>query len=98
MPRRWSLTMHTEVALLDLRLRRRSLLGYTLGMACYTLLIVVLYPQFKDSTSLNQLTQQGSTAAALFGLTGSLTSPTGWLAANIYENFLPLVMLLITVG
>ena len=40
--------MHADVSLLDLRLRRRLLLGYTLGMALYTLVIVVLYPQFKD--------------------------------------------------
>ena len=90
--------MHADAVFLDLRLRRRSLLGYTLGMACYALAIVVVYPSFKDSTSLDQLTKNGSTAAALFGLTGSLTSPAGWLDANLYENFLPLIMLLITVG
>lgn len=88
--------MHADVSLLDLRLRRRLLLGYTLGMALYTLVVVVLYPQFKNQSSLNQFS--GSTAAALFGVTGSLTSPSGWLDANLYENFLPLVMLLITIG
>jgi len=90
--------MHAEVALLDLRLRGRSLISYTLGMACYTELIVVVYPQFKNSTSLDQLTHQNSAAAALFGLSGSLTSPTGWLNSNIYENLLPLMVLLITIG
>ena len=40
--------MHADAAFLDLRLRRRSLLGYTLGMAFYALAIVVLYPSFKD--------------------------------------------------
>ena len=67
-------------------------------MALYTLVIVVLYPSFKDSTSLNDLTKNGSAVAALFGATGSLTSPTGWLDANIFENFLPLIMLLTTIG
>ncbi len=90
--------MPVEVAMFDLRLRRRSLLAYTIGMAFYALVIVALYPQFKDSTSLDQLTKNDSAAAALFGLSGSLTSPTGWLGANIYDNFLPLIMLLITVG
>jgi ABC-2 type transport system permease protein len=47
-------------------------------MALYALVIVFLYPEFKDTTSLNQLTKHGSTAAALFGITGSLTSPPGW--------------------
>ena len=90
--------MLTDIAVLDLRLRRRALLGYVVGMALYALAVVALYPEFKNSTSLDQLTRNGSTIAALFGATGSLTSPTGWLDANIYENFLPLIMLLITVG
>ena len=88
--------MHAEVTFLDLRLRRRLLLGYLLGMAFYALVVVVLYPQFKDATSLDQFS--GSTAAALFGVTGQLTSPEGWLNGNIYQNFLPLVMLLIAIG
>ncbi len=88
--------MGAEVLLLDLRLRRRMLLGYTLGMALYALVVVALYPQFKDAASLNKLS--GSAAAALFGVTGSLTSPAGWLDGNLYQNFLPLVMLLVTIG
>ena len=88
--------MHAAVTFLDLRLRRRLLLGYLLGMAFYTLVVVVLYPQFKDAANLDELS--GSTAAALFGVTGQLTSPEGWLNGNIYQNFLPLVMLLIAIG
>ena len=90
--------MLADVSLLDLRLRRRLLIGYTLGFALYALVIVVLYPEFKNTTSLNNLTKHGSAAAALFGVTGSLTSPSGWLNANLYQNFLPLIMLLITIG
>ena len=90
--------MRADVAVLDLRLRRRALLSYVAGVALYTLAVVALYPDFKDSAGLDQLTKNGSTIAALFGATGSLTSPTGWLDANIYENLLPLIMLLITVG
>jgi ABC-2 type transport system permease protein len=88
--------MHAEVTLLDLRLRRRLLLAYLLGMAAYALVVIVLYPQFKNAANLDQFS--GSTAAALFGVTGQLTSPTGWLDGNIYQNFLPLVMLLLTIG
>ena len=88
--------MLTDVTRLDLRLRRRSTIGYAAGMALYTLVVVTLYPSFKDSTSLNSLS--GSTAAALFGVTGPLTSPGGWLNGNIYGNFFPLIMLLLTIG
>ncbi len=90
--------MRVETAVLDLQLRRRAVLSYIAGAALYTLAVVALYPEFKDSASLDQLTKNGSTIAALFGATGSLTSPTGWLDANIYANLLPLIMLLVTVG
>jgi ABC-2 type transport system permease protein len=85
-----------NITRLDLRLRRRSAIGYAAGLALYTLIVVTLYPSFKNSTSLNGLS--GSTAAALFGVTGPLTSPGGWLNGNIYGNFFPLIMLLLTVG
>jgi beta-exotoxin I transport system permease protein len=87
-----------HVARLDLRNRWRSLVGYSVGMAVYTLIVVALYPAFKDSTSLDDFIESDSTAAALFGVTGSLTSPDGWLNGNIYANFLPVVMLLLTIG
>jgi beta-exotoxin I transport system permease protein len=90
--------MTTNIVRLDLLLRRRGTIGYALGMALYVFVIVALYPTFKDDASLNQFTEGNSTVAALFGATGSLTSPTGWLNANIYSNFLPLVVLLLTIG
>jgi beta-exotoxin I transport system permease protein len=90
--------MPAELARLDVVLRRRSLFGYTAGMALYTLVIVALYPSFKDSTSLDKLVTNDATLSALFGITGSLSSPAGWLSGNIYANFMPLVMLLLTIG
>ena len=88
--------MLANVTRLDLRLRRRSMIWYLAGMALYALVVVVLYPSFRHQTSLDSFS--GSTAAALFGITGRLTSPDGWLNANIYGNFFPLIMLLLTVG
>jgi len=88
--------MRADITRLDLRLRRRSTAGYAIGMALYSLVVVALYPSFKNSTSLDSLS--GSTAAALFGVTGKLTSPGGWLNGNIYGNFFPLIMLLLTIG
>jgi beta-exotoxin I transport system permease protein len=90
--------MPTDIARLDVRLRRRSLIGYSVGMALYTLVVVALYPSFKDSTSLDKLVKNDATMAALFGVTGPISTSGGWLNANIYANFLPLLMLLLTIG
>jgi beta-exotoxin I transport system permease protein len=90
--------MHADIARLDFSLRRRSLAGYCLGMAVYALAVVAMYPAFRTSTSLDKLIHADSTAAALFGVTGQISSSGGWLNGNIYANFFPLIMLLLTVG
>jgi ABC-2 type transport system permease protein len=87
-----------ELTLMDLRLRRRSMLWYAVGMAVYAFIVVAMYPSMKNDTALSNLTQSNKTAAALFGVTGSLTSPVGWTNGNLYANFLPLLVLLLTVG
>jgi ABC-2 type transport system permease protein len=90
--------MRTDLTRLDLRLRRRSLWAYALGTGAYALLIVVLFPSFRHDTSLDQLMRGNPTVAALFGVSGSLTSPAGWLNANLYANIVPLSALLLTIG
>lgn len=52
--------MRAEIAVLDLQLRRRALLSYLVGMALYALVIVALYRQFKDPTSLDRLTKNAA--------------------------------------
>jgi len=90
--------MHPDITWLDISNRRRSLIGYCLGMAVYTLAVVAIYPAFKTSTSLDKLIASDSTAAALFGISGPISTSGGWLNANIYANFLPLIMLLLTIS
>ncbi len=90
--------MEAEVARLDLRCRRKSLIGYATGLGLYTLVIVALYPAFRDSTSLDKIAKESPGVAALFGISGSITSPDGWTNANLYANFLPLIVLLLTIG
>ncbi len=90
--------MRVDVTRLDVSGRRRSLIGYAAGMAAYTLVVVALYPTFKHSTSLDNLVTNDPTAAALFGVSGPLSSSGGWLSGNIYANFFPLVMLMLTIG
>ena len=64
------MNVSSDIARLDLRPRRRSLIGYMLGMSVYALVVVGLYPSFKNETSLNQLTENGSLATMLCVLAG----------------------------
>jgi ABC-2 type transport system permease protein len=90
--------MRAEITRLDLRLRRRSLWGYAVGFGAYAVLIVAIYPAFRSDTSLDSLLEGNPTMAALFGISGSLTSPPGWMNANLYANVVPLFALLLTIG
>ena len=90
--------MHAEISRLDLRLRRRSVWGYAVGFGAYAVLIVALYPSFRSDRSLDQLAGGNPTMAALFGVSGSLTSPAGWMNANLYANVVPLFALVLTIG
>ncbi len=90
--------MGLEIARLDLRLRRRSMVWYSVGVAVYVLLIVVVYPAVKSDASLTKLTADNPTMTALLGVSGSLTSPVGWVSGNVYANFLPLIVLLVTIS
>ncbi len=90
--------MSTEVTGLDLATRRKSTVAYSIGLAVYTFLIVAMYPSFKDASGLDDMLEEQPGLSALFGITGSITTPDGWLSANLYANFLPLILLFVTVG
>jgi beta-exotoxin I transport system permease protein len=87
-----------ELLPLELRLRRTSTAAYAVGVALYTVVVVALYPSFKGATNLDQTLAKQPGLSALFGINGSITTPDGWLAANLYANFLPLILLLLTIG
>jgi beta-exotoxin I transport system permease protein len=87
-----------EITTLDLSFRRKALVGFTVGLVLYVMVIVALYPSFKNSSELDNLTKNSPGVAALFGISGSLTSPDGWMNANAWANFFPLIILLLTIG
>lgn len=87
-----------HVARLDLSSRFRGMVAYAIGMAAYTLAVVALYPSFRHSSALQGLERHAKGVMALFGASGSLTSPDGWLVANVYGNFLPLIVLVVGIG
>lgn len=90
--------MPRDLTLLDLAERRRSLIFYPLGLSVYALVIVAMFPTFRNDSSLTKLTEGNDKILALFGAPGPLTSPTGWLNGNLYGNFVPLIVLLVTIG
>jgi ABC-2 type transport system permease protein len=90
--------VRTDIARIDLRLRRRSMIWFTVGLAAYAFVLVAMYPSVKTDSSLGDLTANNPTVAALLGVNGSLTAPTGWVNGNLYTNFLPLMILLLTIG
>lgn len=68
------------------------------AMAAFVIAIVALYPVFMRHGSLVALFHRGVGAAAVFGVSGTLTSPAGWLNAYVYSSIFPLVTLLLTIG
>ena len=90
--------MFSDVIRLDLRLRRRMLIGTSVGTAVYLFLVVAVYPTFQHDSAIDTMIAANPTAAAAFGITGSITSPEGWLSANMYANFGPLLALMLTIG
>jgi len=90
--------MNLGILLLDLRLRRRTVIGTAIGTAVYLLLVVAVFPTFTHDTAFDDVIRSNPTAAAAFGINGSITSPEGWLGANMYSNFGPLLALLLTIG
>ncbi|GAB90125.1 ABC transporter permease subunit [Gordonia rhizosphera] len=90
--------MTFDLERLDLRLRRRMLIGTAVGAAAYLFIIVAMYPSFKNDSSINSMIENNPSMSAMFGISGSITSPEGWLSANMYANFGPLLALLLTIG
>ncbi|MFV0463750.1 MAG: hypothetical protein ACK5MP_11250, partial [Nostocoides sp.] len=87
-----------DVLRLDLRLRRRMLIGTAIGAAAYLVLVIAMYPSFRNDTSISAMIESNPAAAAAMGVSGSITSPDGWLSANMYANVGPLLALLLTIG
>ncbi len=78
--------------------RRTMLIGTSLGAALRLFRIVVVYPSFRHDASISEMVAADPTAAAAFGLTGSITTPVGWLGVNMSPAIGRLLVLLMVVG
>ncbi len=81
--------------------RRRSLVGYSIGMAVLVALMVAVYPSIRDTgeeldayaESLPEAFQDA------FGLAGdSIASPSGYLMSQLYSNMFPIVLLVLAIA
>lgn len=88
--------MKAHIARLDLRLRRRVMMGSAVGIVAFAVLVMAVYPLFKNQSSINQLTDN-STISTLSG-GGAITTPAGWLNVYIYTYMAPLITILVTIN
>jgi ABC-2 type transport system permease protein len=84
-----------------LRDHRRSLLGWSAGVAGLVLFTVALYPSLKGEESLNELVEQMPEAIrSMFGISDviPLTSPAGYLQGRLFGSLLPLILIVFGIG
>ena len=90
--------MNHTIALLDLRLRRRAIIGYALGLG------VVRVRDRRAVPVVQERHQPGPARPVQLHPDGRLRRqrvadlPDGWLNANLFNNFVPLILIVLTVG
>lgn len=89
--------MIADIAVLDLSMRRRSLVWSALGIGLVVIIVAGLYTAAMGNASVVRHLRGAGAAAAAFGSSGTLTTPSGWLNAGVYATVFPLLMLLLTV-
>ena len=80
--------------------RRRSVMGWCLGISAYILLQNAFYPSFKDQADLTKLFEDlPESVKVLFGLSDAvpLTSPPGWLWGQVF-SLLPVLLIIFAVS
>jgi ABC-2 type transport system permease protein len=80
--------------------RQRALIAWSLGVSAYVLLIAAIFPSIKNSKELDRLVESYPDALkSLFGIgSGSLTSGSGFLDAELFSFMLPLFVLVLAIG
>jgi ABC-2 type transport system permease protein len=79
----------------------RSLVGWSIGVGLYVILIAAIFPSFAGSGQLDKLLQRYPDALkSLFGIagSGSLSSGAGFLDAELFSFMIPLLVLVLAVG
>ena len=81
-----------------LRDRRRAMIGWSAGLAGLTGLIFLYWPTVKDNPELDRFLR--GLPEAVRALTGrsSITSPAGYLNAELFSLMIPLLLLVVAIG
>jgi ABC-2 type transport system permease protein len=93
--------MRGEVARRTLAARKKSLLGWGIGVAGFMVLIVASYPAIRDQSGITDLIDEyPDWVQQILGLGGglSITSPAGYLNSQVFANVLPLVFLIFLIA
>lgn len=81
--------------------RRRSLIGYSIGMAALMALMVAVYPSIRDTgEELDAYAESLPEAFRdAFGLAAdSIASPAGYLMSQLYSNMFPIILLVLGIA
>ena len=93
--------MPAELARRSLSDHRRSFLFWVLGVGCYVVLIVVVWPTVRDSAQLSQaFADYPDTLKELFGGEASFdfTTSAGYLNAELFSLMYPLFLSIFAIG
>lgn len=93
--------MRGSIFLKALRDQRRSLVGWSLGVLVYVLAICAVYPSFRGSASAfdDYLERLPEAFRNLFLAEGvDITSPVGFLNAELFSFMMPLLLLVFAIG
>ena len=84
-----------------LRERRRSLVGWSIGVAILMVLMAAVYPSVRDSGDVfeDYMEQLPEAFVEAFGLAGaSISSPEGYLVSQLYSNMYVIILLVLGLG
>jgi ABC-2 type transport system permease protein len=90
--------MTPRLLLQGFRERRRSLIGWIVGLVLFVALTVAFYPAVRDSSELDRFYEEMPEGMTAFVGEQSLTSPEGYLESQLFLFLVPLLFMIFAVG
>lgn len=92
--------MRAEVMLTSLRMARRSIAWWSIGIVALVALMIAVYPSVRDNPAMDQILESYPElvqAFVSFGGVVDYTSPAGYLGAELFSMMLPLLFIIAAV-